>query len=57
VPVATVAIGGGTNAGLLAVQILATSDPALLERLLAYKEEIAAVARQQDAELISRRPS
>ena len=32
VPVATVAIGGGANAGLLAVQILATSDPALLER-------------------------
>jgi 5-(carboxyamino)imidazole ribonucleotide mutase len=57
VPVATVAIGGGTNAGLLAVQILATSDPALLERLLAYKEEIAAIARQQDAELISPRPS
>jgi 5-(carboxyamino)imidazole ribonucleotide mutase len=51
VPVATVAIGGGANAGLLAVQILATSDPTLLLRLIAYKAELAATARQQDAEL------
>src|SRR5690349_20684998 len=33
VPVATVAIGGGINAGLLAVQILATSNPILFEKL------------------------
>ena len=51
VPVATVAIGAGANAGLLAVQILATSDPDLLQRLLEYKDELAATARQQDAEL------
>ena len=51
VPVATVAIGGGANAGLLAVQILATSDRHLLEQLLDYKAELAATARQQDAEL------
>ena len=51
VPVATVAIGGGANAGLLAVQILATSDADLLQRLHDYKEELAATARQQDAEL------
>lgn len=51
VPVATVAIGGGANAGLLAVQILATGDPALLQRVLDYKEELADLARQQDAEL------
>jgi 5-(carboxyamino)imidazole ribonucleotide mutase len=51
VPVATVAIGGGANAGLLAVQILATADSALLDQLLTYKEELAATARQQDAEL------
>jgi 5-(carboxyamino)imidazole ribonucleotide mutase len=51
VPVATVAIGGGANAGLLAVQILATSDPGLLQQLLAYKAELAATARQQDVEL------
>src|SRR5437762_6130841 len=51
VPVATVAIGGGANAGLLAVQILATGDPALHQQLLDYKAELAASARQQDAEL------
>jgi 5-(carboxyamino)imidazole ribonucleotide mutase len=51
VPVATVAIGGGTNAGLLAVQILATSDALLLQKLAAYKQELAATARQQDEEL------
>jgi len=55
VPVATVAIGGGANAGLLAVQILAVSDPQLFEQLRAYKEEIAQIARDQDTEL--RRPS
>jgi 5-(carboxyamino)imidazole ribonucleotide mutase len=55
VPVATVAIGGGVNAGLLAVQILATSDPSLLEQLLRYKAELADAARQQDASL--NRPS
>jgi 5-(carboxyamino)imidazole ribonucleotide mutase len=53
VPVATVAIGGGANAGLLAVQILATSDPVLLQQLLDYKAELAATARQQDADVSS----
>lgn len=51
VPVATVAIGGGANAGVLALQILATSDPTLLQKLVDYKDELAATARQQDAEL------
>ncbi len=51
VPVATVAIGGGANAGVLAVQILATSDPHLFQQLIDYKAELAATARQQDAEL------
>ncbi len=37
VPVATVAIGGAKNAGLLAVQILATADEALAERLAAFR--------------------
>jgi len=40
VPVATVAIGGALNAGLLAVQILATSDQELEEKLRAYKVEL-----------------
>ena len=57
VPVATVAIGAGANAGLLAVQILATSNADLLRRLDAYKEELANMARQQDAELRASRPS
>jgi 5-(carboxyamino)imidazole ribonucleotide mutase len=51
VPVATVAIGGGANAGLLAVQILAGGDADLLRRVMDYKEELAESARQQDAEL------
>ena len=43
VPVATMAIGrsGATNAGVLAAQILALSDPAIAERLKAYKQRLA----------------
>ena len=40
IPVATVAINGGANAGLLAAKILATSDPELLERLKAYSANL-----------------
>ena len=40
IPVATVAINGGANAGILAAKILATSDGALLERLKAYSEKL-----------------
>jgi len=40
VPVATVAIGGAFNAGVLAAQIAAAGDPALLERIAAYKERL-----------------
>src|SRR5436190_19548276 len=57
VPVATVAIGGGANAGLLAVQILATGDAALLRRVIDYKAELAETARRQDAELRQAHPS
>jgi 5-(carboxyamino)imidazole ribonucleotide mutase len=39
VPVATVAVNGSRNAGLLAVQILATADPALAQRLMVFKGE------------------
>ncbi|MGB3494189.1 MAG: 5-(carboxyamino)imidazole ribonucleotide mutase [Elainellaceae cyanobacterium] len=38
IPVATVAIGNAKNAGLLAVQILATHDPQLLEQVQAYRQ-------------------
>ena len=41
IPVATVAIGNAENAGLLAVQILATSQPELLNRVQAYRQELA----------------
>jgi 5-(carboxyamino)imidazole ribonucleotide mutase len=49
VPVATVAIGpaGATNAGLLAVAILATSRPELQSRLTTYREEISAAVRRE----------
>ena len=40
IPVATVAINGGLNEGILAAKILATSDEKLLEKLEAYSEEI-----------------
>ena len=52
IPVATVAIGGGANAGILAAKILATSDAELLERLKAYskemKQEVEAKAEKLD---------
>ncbi|MGB5733921.1 MAG: 5-(carboxyamino)imidazole ribonucleotide mutase, partial [Thiohalocapsa sp.] len=40
VPVATVAINGAKNAGLLAAQILGTADPAILERVAAFKHDL-----------------
>ena len=42
VPVATVAIGGARNAGLLAVRILAAADPALRARMEAFQEDLSA---------------
>ena len=43
VPVATVSIGkpGATNAGVLAAQILAVGDPAIAEKIVAYKRKLA----------------
>jgi 5-(carboxyamino)imidazole ribonucleotide mutase len=49
VPVATVAINGARNAGLLAVRILAVGDDALTARMEAFQQEIADAARSQDA--------
>jgi 5-(carboxyamino)imidazole ribonucleotide mutase len=40
VPVATVAINGAKNAGILAAQMLAIGDHALLERIRAYKDSL-----------------
>ncbi|TKB69800.1 MAG: 5-(carboxyamino)imidazole ribonucleotide mutase [Nitrospira sp.] len=52
IPVATVAIGGGENAGLLAAQILAARHPAIKERLLRYRAEQtrAAIASSPESE-------
>ena len=41
-PVATMAIGGGANAGLMAAQILAMHDPALAARVEAWREALSA---------------
>ncbi len=51
IPVATVAINGGANAGILAARILATSDEALLQRLKDYKENLKVSVQKKDARL------
>ena len=44
VPVATVAVGNARNGGLLAVRILAVADPALLDAMAAFQEELRRMA-------------
>jgi len=51
VPVATVAIDGAQNAGLLAVQMLAIEDAALAEKLAAYKVAMAEKVAAKDAKV------
>lgn len=51
IPVATVAINGGQNAGILAAKILAVSDGALLERLKNYSESLKESVQEKDAKL------
>jgi 5-(carboxyamino)imidazole ribonucleotide mutase len=51
VPVATVSIGNGRNAGLLAVSILATHDARLSARLAAFKQRMAAESRAKNKKL------
>jgi 5-(carboxyamino)imidazole ribonucleotide mutase len=51
VPVATVAIGGARNAGLLAVRILAVSDPDLRERMTSFQEALKEQAYAKGAAL------
>ncbi len=51
VPVATVAIGGGRNAGILAVEILGASDAALRDRVVAFKQRLADESRAKNANL------
>jgi len=49
VPVATVAIGNARNAGLLAVRILAASDPVLRERMEQFQQRLRAAVQEKDA--------
>ena len=51
VPVATVAVGGARNAGLLAVRILAAADEGLRARMQAFQESLQAAVLEKDAAL------
>lgn len=54
VPVATMAIGGGKNAGLMAVAILGAGDARLRRRLAAYRDALAVESRRKGAALRAR---
>ena len=51
IPVATVAINGGQNAGILAAKILATSDSVLLQKLKEYSRGLKESVQKKDAKL------
>ena len=51
IPVATVAISGGKNAGLLAIQILAVGNAGLQQKVLAFKERLAEESRAKNRNL------
>ena len=51
IPVATVAIGNADNAGLLAVQILASHNPELLDRVIAYRQSLADMVMEKQEKL------
>lgn len=51
VPVATVAINGARNAGILAAQILGASDPAVRERVARFKRDLEAMVMEKVARL------
>jgi len=51
VPVATVAVGGARNAGILAAQIIASGDPEGTAQMLQFKQRLAAQARSKNAKL------
>lgn len=51
IPVATVAINGGANAGILAAKILATSDPELLKKIKDYAKSLKESVLEKDARL------
>ena len=51
VPVATVAIGGAKNAGILAVQILAAGNDELLGKLIEYKKKLAEASKKKNEKI------
>lgn len=51
IPVATVAINGGANAGILAAKILATSDPVLLNKIKDYSKSLKESVEAKDKKL------
>lgn len=51
IPVATVAINGGANAGLLAVKMLSISDPVLLTKMKDYSKKLKEQVEAKDAKL------
>jgi len=51
VPVATVAINGARNAGILAAQILGASDPALRDRIVAFKRDLESMVLEKAARM------
>lgn len=51
IPVATVAIGNAKNAGLLAVQMLAVHSPDLLEKVLAYRQQLKTLVSDKQNQL------
>jgi 5-(carboxyamino)imidazole ribonucleotide mutase len=54
VPVATVALDGARNAGILAAQIIATSDPALSSRLDTFKQTLKTKVEEAASQLESK---
>ncbi|HZU79074.1 MAG TPA: AIR carboxylase family protein, partial [Acidimicrobiales bacterium] len=54
IPVATVAVNGARNAGLLAVRMMALADPKLAAALVEHRELMAAQVRASDAEVRAR---
>lgn len=56
VPVATVAIGGGKNAGLLAVEIIAHNNKKLQDKIIRYKNDMAKLSRQKNKNLNKKKP-
>jgi len=51
VPVATVAVNGAKNAGILAVQIIGTKDPAVMQKVLEYKKDLKEEVEEKSAKL------